>query len=142
MPEFPTRFVADTNLIVSRLLFRNSLPGTAFERALLSSQLMVCADTLAELEEVLSRPKFDLYLSLKERLIYFHNLRKTVHFVESVAPITACRDPKDDKFLALATTGRAKLILTGDQDLLTMNPFRGILILSPRQLLDQFSQAT
>jgi putative PIN family toxin of toxin-antitoxin system len=142
MPEYPTRFVADTNLIVGRLLFRNSLPGTAFERALLSSQLIVCTDTLSELEEVLSRPKFDLYLSLRERLVYFHNLRKVAHFVESVAPITACRDPKDDKFLALATTGQANLILSGDQDLLTMNPFHSITILSPRQYLDRYSQVT
>lgn len=137
MPEIPTRFVADTNLIVSRLLFRNSLPGTAFERALQCSQLIVCTDTLSELEEVLSRPKFNLYLSQKDRLIYFHYLRKTAHFVESVAPITACRDPKDDKFLALAATGHANIILTGDQDLLSMHPFRGISILSPRQYLEQ-----
>nr|WP_294518875.1 putative toxin-antitoxin system toxin component, PIN family [uncultured Rhodopila sp.] len=43
----------------------------------------------------------------------------------------ACRDPTDDKFLELAVNGRTDLILTGDADLLVLNPFRGIPILAP-----------
>ena len=38
--------------------------------------------------------------------------------------IAACRDPTDDKFLELAVNGRADLIVTGDADLLALNPFR------------------
>jgi predicted nucleic acid-binding protein len=49
--------------------------------------------------------------------------------------IRACRDPKDDKFLELAVHGRADLIVTGDQDLHTLNPFRGIAILTPNAFL-------
>lgn len=52
------------------------------------------------------------------------------------APITACRDPKDDKFLELAVSGRATHIISGDTDLLTLNPFRGIAILPPRAFLE------
>jgi uncharacterized protein len=44
--------------------------------------------------------------------------------------IAACRDPKDDKFLELAVNGHADLILTGDKDLLVLNPFREIPIVS------------
>ena len=43
----------------------------------------------------------------------------------------ACRDPKDDKFLELAVNGRADVILTGDNDLLVLDPFRGISIIAP-----------
>jgi uncharacterized protein len=45
--------------------------------------------------------------------------------------IAACRDPKDDKFLELAVNGRADLIVTGDADLLALDPFRGIPIVTP-----------
>jgi uncharacterized protein len=49
--------------------------------------------------------------------------------------IRACRHPKDDKFLELAVDGQVDLILTGDQDLLTLHPFRGIAIISPTAFL-------
>lgn len=45
--------------------------------------------------------------------------------------IAACRDPTDDKFLELAVNGRADAIVTGDADLLALNPFRGIPIVTP-----------
>jgi len=136
MPEI-VRFVPDTSVLVSRLFFHNSIPARAFEYALLHSQLIVSAETLYELEDVLSRPKFDIYLPLQERLSFFHYLRQSSKFIESVTPLSVCRDPKDDKFLALALTGQADFILTGDQDLLALHPFRSIDIFNPRQYLDR-----
>jgi predicted nucleic acid-binding protein len=53
-----------------------------------------------------------------------------------LAPIRACRDPRDDKFLEVAVNGRADAIVTGDQDLLVLNPFQGIPILSPAGYLE------
>jgi predicted nucleic acid-binding protein len=52
------------------------------------------------------------------------------------APIRACRDPRDDKFLEAAVHGHADLILTGDRDLLDLHPFRAIAILTPAAYLD------
>ena len=135
MPDWP-RFVADTNVLISRLAFRNSVPAQAVRHATGRGELLVSLETLGELESVLFRPKFDAYLTLSERLAFFEEIRLTASFIESVAPVSACRDPKDDKFLALAIVGRADFILSGDQDLLTLHPFRGIAILTPRQYLD------
>ena len=45
--------------------------------------------------------------------------------------IAACRDPSDDKFLELAVNGHADLIVSGDADLLALNPFRGVPIVPP-----------
>ncbi len=132
-----TRFVPDTGVLISRTCFPNSVPAQAFEYALLRSKLIVSAETLAELEDVLLRSKFDVYVKLQTRLAFFHYLRKEAELIESVAPIAACRDPKDDKFVALAITGHADFILTGDQDLLILHPFRGIDILNPREYLDR-----
>jgi putative PIN family toxin of toxin-antitoxin system len=58
-----------------------------------------------------------------------------VERIDSVPAIRACRDPKDDKFLSLAVSGHADLILTGDADLLALHPFQGIAILSPADYL-------
>jgi len=133
------RFVPDTNVLISRACFPNSLPAQAFEYALLRAKLLLSAETLAEIEDVLLRSKFDVYLRPQTRLSFFHYLRREAALIESIAPVSACRDPKDDKFLALALTGHADFILTGDLDLLVLHPFRGVEILSPRQYLDRQS---
>jgi predicted nucleic acid-binding protein len=49
--------------------------------------------------------------------------------------VQGCRDPRDDKFLEVAFNGRADVIISGDADLLDLNQFRGIPILSPRDFL-------
>ena len=49
--------------------------------------------------------------------------------------VTDCRDPKDNKFLELALSGKADFIITGDDDLLNLHPWRGIAILSPADYL-------
>jgi uncharacterized protein len=50
--------------------------------------------------------------------------------------IRICRDPKDDKFLALAIDGKADLLITGDKDLLAVLPIDNLRILSPADFLD------
>ncbi len=57
-------------------------------------------------------------------------------FTPITETITACRDPKDDKFLELAVSGQADLIISSDNDLLVLHPFRGISILKPAAFLD------
>jgi len=44
---------------------------------------------------------------------------------------------KDDKFLSLAISAKAKSIITGDNDLLILNPFKNIPILTPSEFLAQ-----
>jgi uncharacterized protein len=51
--------------------------------------------------------------------------------------IEECRDPKDNKFLELAIDGKATEIVSGDQDLLILHPFRGIPIVTVSQFLTQ-----
>ena len=58
-----------------------------------------------------------------------------VEIIEVLQSIRASRAPKDDKFLEAAVNGRADVLVTGDNDLLGLNPFRGIAILSPADYL-------
>ena len=60
-----------------------------------------------------------------------------VRMVAITQRIHACRDPKDDKFLDVALTGEAQLIVTGDQDLLALHPFHGIEFLTPTAFLQR-----
>ena len=137
MPHEPERIVADTNLLVSRLLLPQSLPAQAVRKAVDEGQLLVSDATLGELADVLSRAKFDPYVSIEDRQDFIRVLNRVAERVIVTAPIKACRDPKDDKFLEVALNGEANLILTGDRDLLALHPFRGVDILSPREYLER-----
>ena len=65
-------------------------------------------------------------------------LLKEAEMVEIAETITDCRDAKDNKFLELAVSGKADCIVSGDADLLVLNPFRGIPILTPREFLTRY----
>ena len=62
--------------------------------------------------------------------------------VEITEVVDACRDPKDDKFLELAVSGRATHIISEDDDLLALHPFRGIAILTPQGFVAQETRPT
>jgi len=81
------------------------------------------------------RSKFDRYVSREARAIFLSLIRTVAEFVPIIQLVRACRDPKDDKFLEVALNGRADVIVTGDTDLLAMNPWRGIVILAPADYL-------
>ncbi|MGB9204961.1 MAG: putative toxin-antitoxin system toxin component, PIN family [Terriglobales bacterium] len=129
------RMVVDTNCLISRLLLPSSVPGRAVHQAVDQGILLVSEATMNELADVLSRPKFDRYVSLEDRQQFLRLLGRVAEFVAGVYAVRECRDPKDDKFLEVALSGKADLIVTGDADLLTLNPWRGIAILSPAAYL-------
>lgn len=88
-----------------------------------------------ELDDVLGRPRFDRYISRQERDEFLQALLDESELVEIVEPIRICRDPKDDKILELAVIGNTEYVVTGDADLLALNPFRGIAIIAPAEFL-------
>ena len=131
------RFVFDTNVIVSAALLAGSVPRQAFDKARGRGTMLISAPVLLELSEVLSREKLNKYLLESERMRFLVALLRETELVEITTPITACRDAKDNKFLELAVCGNADYIVSGDEDLLVLNPFRGIPILTPRNFLDK-----
>ena len=135
MPTDRPRIVVDTNALVSRLLLPNSVPCRAVQKAVKEGKLLISDATLGELADVLSRRKFDLYVTLMDRKQFIRLLGRISELVTCIRRIEACRDPKDDKFLECAVNGDADLIISGDKDLLELNPFMGIDILSPSNFL-------
>ena len=97
--------------------------------------LLVSEATLAELTEVLGRPKFDPYASREDRQRFIGLMGGVSRIVHVERKIQACRDPKDDKFLDVALAGGARAIVTGDRDLLALNPFHDVPIILPAEFL-------
>lgn len=131
------RVVVDTNVFVSGLLRRPSVRGRAAEKARHNAVLLVSQATMRELADVLAEEKFDRYLTVNERAQFIRLIASIAEFVPIIHPVRECRDPEDDKFLEVARNGRADVIITGDGDLLAMNPWRGIPILSPAEYLKE-----
>jgi uncharacterized protein len=129
------RFIIDTNTFVSAILNRSSIPAQVVEKALRSGDFLGSIDTWQELEDVLMRDKFERYQPAENRLRYLEYLTGTVEMVSVLTKVSVCRDPKDAKFLELAIDGHADMIITGDNDLLTLHPFRGIHIITPADCL-------
>jgi putative PIN family toxin of toxin-antitoxin system len=129
------RVVVDTGVAVSAVLLPRSVPRQAFDLAMERGRLLVSEATIAELDEVLRRPKFNKYTSEEKRLEFFAALVREAEVVEITEQVTGCRDPKDDKFLELAVNGKASHLLSGDADLLVLRPFRGIAVLTPQDFL-------
>lgn len=131
------RAVFDTNVMVSAVLLPRSIPRQAFDRAQGQGTILTSMATIDELNAVLRRPRFDKYVREAQRLEFLALLIQEAELVEVTEIVTECRDPKDNKFLALAVSGKATCLVSGDKDLLALHPFRGIPILPPQTFLLQ-----
>lgn len=132
------RFVLDTNIIISAVLRPGNKPDLALKKAQEDGNILMSPSTWLELENVLARPKFERYITLDERQEFLGNFSETVELIVDVTEvIEECRDPKDNKYLELAVSGGAECILTGDEDLLVLHPFRGIDILTVHEFLSK-----
>lgn len=131
------RVVIDTNVFISGLLSSTSTPAKVVDRAIEQDQLLASSATLRELMTTLLSPKFDRYVSRERRNALLERLAPHVELVEIVQGIQASRDPKDDKFLEVAINGGAQVVVSGDNDLLTLHPFRGIAIVTPAEYLSR-----
>jgi putative PIN family toxin of toxin-antitoxin system len=118
------RFVFDTNVTISAALLKDSVPREALDLARRLGTILISLPTIDELQEVLGRTRFDRYIGENERMLFLESLAREAVLIDIVGTITDCRDPKDNKFLELAAEGNAACLVTGDKDLLVLNPFR------------------
>ena len=132
----------DTSTLVSAALRIGSIPHQALLKALASYDLCASAETLAELERVLDREKFERYLDRASRREFVGLIRRHVHlFAVHNAGLgtvgSLCRDPRDNQFLALALMAEADVLVSSDEDLLVMDPWRRITIMTPGDFLSR-----
>jgi putative PIN family toxin of toxin-antitoxin system len=129
------RYVFDTNVLISALLFPMSTPGQAFVYAHEHGKILVSAPLLGELQHVLGRPKFEAYVTPTERNQFLTALVHDATLVTITVELHVARDPKDNIILELAVSGAATTIVTGDPDLLALRVYDSISIQTPAAFL-------
>lgn len=132
------RVVVDTSVLVRAVIMPHGTVGPVLLRLRHGDYtLLYDQSLLEELLDVLNRPRIRHKYGLTEE-----DIETVVGLIllrgEAVVPeqrISACRDPKDEKFLEVAVAGKADVIVSGDEDLLALHPFAGIPILPPVDFL-------
>ena len=130
------RAVIDTNVLLAALLWRGP-PHALLEQVRAGTLSMVSSPALlAELAGVIGRAKFDAILA-KTNTSRERSLAQVRQLADVIEPPPlrepVCRDPDDDQVLALALAAKVDLIVSGDNDLLSLGSFEGIPIIAPAQ---------
>ena len=119
------------------ILIRNTKPEKAIERAKNIGEIITSKQINTEYREKINKEKFNRYVPLERRKQVVESFIREASALNTTTVITECRDPDDNKFLELAVSSKASFIITGDQDLLSLHPFRRVAILTPEQFLKQ-----
>ena len=130
------RAVIDTSSLISYVLTRGDIMHRVVAQWRANGFVVLSSPaTRAELTAVLSRPQIQrLAVASLDPLI--QGLERYTWHVPGALDLTgACRDPKDDKFLACAVEGKAHYLVSSDKDLLDMKSYRGVAIVNPGQFL-------
>jgi putative PIN family toxin of toxin-antitoxin system len=132
------RSVIDTGVFVSALIRKQGTTGDVL-RALRDGRFAVIytTDIVVEIIDVLGRPPFrtKYHIEPDDVTALVNLIRLRGELVNPGKKVNACRDPKDNKFLEAALAAGADCIVSGDSDLLDMNPFEEIPILRPVEFL-------
>jgi len=132
------RVVIDTNIWISFLIGKiiSGLSDAIIEDKVL---IIFSKELFDELTEVLQRPKFRKYFSqdnIKELIALLHAKTEIVEITEHFSD---CRDPKDNFLLDLCVSANVDCLITGDEDLLELNPFHGIKIIDYRVFRETYN---
>ncbi len=124
--------VIDTNIWISFLIGKllAGLDDYILDGVL---EVVISDEQLEEITTVLRRPKFRKHFSADDIDEFLSLLYKSARIVEIHHTIKDCRDEKDNFILEIAIRGRADYIVTGDKDLLVLNPYRGKKIIGFRE---------
>ncbi|WP_392533129.1 putative toxin-antitoxin system toxin component, PIN family [Nostoc sp. C117] len=130
--------VIDTNVLLSAALSPNGTARKALDKLYKEFKIAQSDETYQELNTRIYKPKFDKYISDEDRQDFLGIVKKYSQFIEIKSQINICRDPGDNKFLELAKDANAEFLITGDQDLLSLNILAEYQnkIITPRDFLD------
>lgn len=130
------RIVIDTNVLISGVFF-GGFPREILN-AVVENRLTACAtaEIIAEYEEIVQ-----VMIIRKQGHINRHLLAPLVQALDVIEPIThlhLCRDPDDDKFIGCAKDAKALYIVSGDKDLLVLEKFENIEIVTAKDFCERY----
>ena len=120
---------------MSAALKADSVPERALLRAEEVDVFALSAAVDGEIVGVLNRPRFARAIPLARRERVLEILRRAAVWFEPTVRVGDCRDPKDNKYLELAFAAGAETIVSSDDDLLVLDPWRGVRIMRPADYL-------
>jgi uncharacterized protein len=123
-------WVIDTNILVSALLHPQGNERQAVVKASQTGIILCSPQLKQEYLRVLTRKKFDKYVSLETRLELYAIVLEDALELHPTQKVNLCRDSKDNMLLELALEARADAVITGDKDLLVLHPFSDIPIIT------------
>jgi putative PIN family toxin of toxin-antitoxin system len=123
-------------VLVSAVLKPDGVPGNALDEIINTGVILYSGHTFHELSQTLKKDKLKSFFSEDTAEAFLKSFLLIAEEVTIEHKITACRDPKDNKFLELAISGQADFIISGDQDLLVFHPFESIPVISPADFLN------
>jgi len=137
------RVVLDTNILIGALITTGTPPDRLYRAWLRGEmELVTSAAQLAELAEVLARPRLQKYLDADEAEAIVGNMRARALVLEAPPDVDLSPDPKDNPILAAAIAGKADLIVSGDKrHMLALGEVEGIAIVTARDALDRLGGA-
>jgi putative PIN family toxin of toxin-antitoxin system len=115
------------------------MPRKALEIARSHGVIALSDAVYGEIAEVLGRPKFARALPDDRRREILELLTAAPIWIELLEPVDDCRDAKDNRYLAMALAAHATAIVSGDEDLLVLNPCLGAQVLRPAQFVGLFT---
>ena len=134
MPKKQHRVIVDTNLWISFLLTKDFIRLDQL-LSLDKLTLLFSLELLDEFVAVAQRPKFRKYFSLLDLQQLLRQIEIKAEFIAVTSTLDLCRDSKDNFLLSLALDGKATHLLTGDKDLLVLNPLNKTRILTIAEYL-------
>ena len=142
LPPTYLRVVVDTNVLLSAALSPNRAPAQLVDRLLAEAQIVFSEQTFAELKSRIWKPKFDRYITMERRHSLLHDFNAVALWVDvsvQIASLRYSRDSTDDAFIHAALAAGALRLMTGDDDLLCLDPIANLelRIATPRQALDE-----
>ena len=135
------RVVLDTNILISALITRNTPPDKLYQAWLRGEIELVISDAqVAEIYDVLSRPRLRRFLDADEADAIAENIATRALVITELPVVNVSPDPKDNPVLASAIAGKAELIVSGDKKhMLDLGEVEGIPIVTARKALELMS---
>jgi len=133
------KVVVDTNVLLSAALSPAGAPAALLAWLLIHASLVLSKATFSELQTRIFKPKFDRYLSLETRKRVLHDVNAAALWVDVSTDLAAqrySRDTDDDAFIHAAIAADACAIVSGEADLLVLDPIGAVRILTPRMALE------
>jgi uncharacterized protein len=129
------RVVIDTSILISAALSAPGKPAQVLGYVIEHAQLIFSRESFREIALTLLASKFDRYITNADRASLLTSLAASAEWTTISERVTVCRDPSDDMILETAISARANVIVTGDNDLLVLDPFRSIRIVSAAEFI-------